>query len=59
MYLDIQFLSVSASCEHGSEGSVKFDNNFIALKPLPPPTTTNKKVSCMEIFGGQRSWMWR
>jgi len=51
MYLDIEFLSVSASCEHGSECSKMFDNIFIALKPMPP--LTNKKVPCIELYGSE------
>ena len=35
MQLGVWFLSVSASCEHGSEGSEKFGNISIALNPPP------------------------
>ena len=30
-----------------------FDNVFIALKPLLSPPPTNKKVSCIELFGSE------
>ena len=41
-----------ASSEHGIESFVNFGKILVLSSP-PPPPPTNKRVSCMELFGSK------